>query len=81
MHGACLVVPAFSTQGDARKGHRPAYVAAAAPDMAADMYAQFCEELRATDIAVETGQFRATMAVHSENDGPICVLIDSKKVF
>ncbi len=79
--GACLVVSAFTTQGDARKGHRPAYVAAADPEKANRMYEQFCDELRATGLTVATGQFRAKMAVESTNDGPICVLIDSKKTF
>ena len=79
--GSCLVVSAFSTQGDARKGHRPAYVAAADPDQARQMYEQFCKDLAATGLQVATGEFRASMQVESLNDGPICVLIDSKKVF
>ncbi|MCH8880063.1 MAG: D-aminoacyl-tRNA deacylase, partial [Planctomycetes bacterium] len=65
----------------ARKGHRPAYSAAAEPEMAEQMYDQFCEQLRATGLTVATGRFRATMAVDSVNDGPICVLIDSHKTF
>ena len=79
--GSCLVVSAFSTLGDARKGHRPAYSAAAEPEMAEQMYDQFCEQLRATGLTVATGRFRAKMAVESVNDGPICVLIDSNKTF
>ena len=79
--GSCLVVSAFTTLGDARKGHRPAYSAAAEPEMAEKMYDQFCEQLRATGQTVATGRFRATMAVDSVNDGPICVLIDSHKTF
>ena len=79
--GSCLVVSAFSTLGDARKGHRPAYSAAAGPEMAEQMYDQFCEQLRATGLTVATGRFRTKMAVDSVNDGPICVLIDSKKTF
>jgi len=79
--GSCLVVSAFTTQGDARKGHRPAYSAAAEPEMAEQMYDQFCGQLRVTGLTVATGRFRATMAVDSVNDGPICVLIDSHKTF
>ncbi len=79
--GACLVVSSFTTQGDARKGHRPAFVAAADPDKANEMYEQFCNDLRASGIEVATGRFRAKMAVDSVNDGPVCVLIDSKKSF
>ncbi len=79
--GSCLVVSAFTTQGDARKGHRPAYSAAAEPEMAEQMYDQFCEQLRATGLTVAAGRFRAKMAVESVNDGPICVLIDSNKTF
>lgn len=79
--GSCLVVSAFSTQGDTRKGHRPAYSTAAKPDQANEMYEQFCDELRATGLTVATGRFRAKMDVESTNDGPICVLIDSNKTF
>lgn len=79
--GACLVVSAFSTQGDARKGHRPAYVTAAEPEVANQIYEQFCEELRSTGVAVATGRFRAKMEVRSVNDGPICILLDSAKTF
>ncbi len=79
--GSCLVVSAFSTQGDARKGHRPAYSTAAKPDQANEMYEQFCDQLRATGLTVATGRFRAKMDVESNNDGPICVLIDSNKTF
>ena len=79
--GSCLVVSAFTTLGDARKGHGPAYSAAAEPEMAEKMYDQFCGQLRATGLTVATGRFRAKMAVDSVNDGPICVLIDSGKTF
>ncbi len=79
--GSCLVVSAFTTQGDARKGHRPAYSAAAEPELAEQMYDQFGTQLHATGLAVATGRFRTKMEVDSVNDGPICVLIDSKKIF
>ena len=79
--GSCLVVSAFTTLGDARKGHRPAYSAAAEPEMAERLYDQFCAQLRAAGLTVATGRFRTKMAVDSVNDGPICVLIDSNKTF
>ncbi len=79
--GACLVVSAFTTQGDARKGHRPAYTRAAPPDVARDMYLEYCTALRETGLQVQMGQFQAHMDVSSINDGPICVLVDSKKIF
>lgn len=79
--GSCLVVSAFTTQGDARKGHRPAFVAAAPPEQARGVYEEFCAKLRATGLTVATGVFQARMAVESVNDGPICMLLDSKKVF
>jgi D-tyrosyl-tRNA(Tyr) deacylase len=79
--GSCLVVSAFTTQGDARKGNRPAYTAAAAPEKAETLYDLFCGRLRDEGLAVETGRFRAKMAVDAVNDGPICVLIDSRKTF
>ncbi len=79
--GSCLVVSAFTTLGDARKGHRPAFSAAAEPVLAEQLYDQFCEQLRGTGLTVATGRFRAKMAVDPVNDGPICVLIDSSKTF
>ncbi len=79
--GTCLVVSAFTVQGNARKGHRPAYAAAADPEQANEIYEQFCKQLHATGLTVAPGRFRAKMDVYSVNDGPICVLIDSKKTF
>ena len=79
--GACLVVSAFTVQGNARKGHRPAYAAAADPEQANEMYEQFCQQLHATGLTVATGRFRTKMDVCSVNDGPVCVLIDSNKTF
>jgi D-tyrosyl-tRNA(Tyr) deacylase len=79
--GSCLVISAFSTQGDARRGHRPAYTAAAPPAQAEGLYEQFCRLLAETGLTVATGRFQAKMEVSSINDGPICVLIDSKKQF
>ncbi|GMA56265.1 hypothetical protein GCM10025858_07680 [Alicyclobacillus sacchari] len=59
----------FTLYGDARKGRRPSYAEAAAPDVAVDLYNRFNQLLRDRDVHVETGQFRAMMQVHLVNDG------------
>ena len=79
--GSVLVVSAFTLLGDARKGRRPAYSAAAPPEQANALYEKFCQTLSATGLEVKKGVFRAYMQVESINDGPICILLDSKKVF
>ncbi|MCP4590139.1 MAG: D-tyrosyl-tRNA(Tyr) deacylase [bacterium] len=79
--GAALVVSAFSVRGDARKGRRPSYSHAARPELAEAMYDRFCDDLTATGISVQRGVFRAYMEVSSVNDGPICILLDSQRVF
>ncbi len=81
VNGGCLVVSAFTTLGDTRRGNRPTYVAAADAEKAGSLYQEFCRQLAATGVPVATGQFRAKMAVHSINDGPICTLMDSRKQF
>jgi D-tyrosyl-tRNA(Tyr) deacylase len=77
--GAVLAISAFTTLADARKGRRPALIAAAGPELAEQLFASFCSALGAADVHVEQGKFRAHMDVHSVNDGPICVLLDSRK--
>lgn len=79
--GAVLVVSAFSTQADARKGRRPSFEQAAAPEVASELYERFCEALAAEGVPVQRGVFRAMMEVESVNDGPICILLDSKRTF
>ncbi len=79
--GGVLVVSAFSVQADARKGRRPSFAAAARPEDADTLYALFCASLRTLDVTVEQGSFGAQMTVEAANDGPICILLDSKKVF
>ncbi len=79
--GAVLAVSAFTTLADARKGRRPALVAAAGPERALQLFASFCDQLAATGVRVAQGQFRAHMDVHSVNDGPICMLLDSRRQF
>ena len=81
--GACLVVSQFTLYGDARKGKRPSFIAAAPPDIAIPLYEKFVETLRTCDgdRPVVTGEFGADMLVEIHNDGPVTILLDSKKLF
>ena len=79
--GSVLVVSQFTLYGDIRKGRRPAFDEAAAPDDARVLYEALVRELRAAQVPVETGEFRATMQVELVNDGPVTVLIDSRRQF
>lgn len=79
--GAVLVVSAFTLYADARKGRRPSFDAAAPPDTARALCDALVESLRARGLDVHCGVFRAHMHVRSDNDGPICVLLDSSRLF
>ena len=79
--GGVLVVSAFTTQADARRGRRPSLEPAARPEEAEAMYERFCQTLVEAGMPVERGSFGDMMAVRSVNDGPICLLLDSKRVF
>lgn len=79
--GAVLIISAFALQGDARKGRRPSFDAAARPELAQALYDQLCSELVGVGLTVERGVFRAHMDVASVNNGPICILLDSKRTF
>jgi D-tyrosyl-tRNA(Tyr) deacylase len=79
--GSLLIVSQFTLYGDVRKGRRPAFDAAAPPDRARELYEELVRELRATQVPVATGEFQAMMQVHLVNDGPVTILIDSKKQF
>jgi D-tyrosyl-tRNA(Tyr) deacylase len=79
--GAILVVSQFTLYGDVRKGRRPAFDGAAPPDAARALYDDFVRELRATQVPVATGEFQAMMRVELINDGPVTILIDSKRQF
>ena len=79
--GSVLVVSAFTLLGDARKGRRPSYVAAAKPEQANELYTRFCDALEGFGLTVARGVFRAYMQVTSTNDGPVCILLDSTKAF
>ncbi len=77
--GAVLVVSQFTLYGDMRKGRRPSFDAAAPPEMARSLYEDLVRELRAAPLPVATGEFQAMMHVELVNDGPVTVLIDSKR--
>jgi D-tyrosyl-tRNA(Tyr) deacylase len=79
--GAVLVVSQFTLYGDARKGKRPSFVAAMAPDRAQGLCERFVRRLEELGVSCRTGRFGAMMQVRSVNDGPVTVLLDSKKLF
>ncbi|MFZ5773969.1 MAG: D-aminoacyl-tRNA deacylase [Thermodesulfobacteriota bacterium] len=79
--GEMLVVSQFTLFGDCRKGRRPSYASAAPPTEANRLYEHFIGEVRARGIAVATGTFQAMMEVALINDGPVTLLVDSKKLF
>jgi D-tyrosyl-tRNA(Tyr) deacylase len=79
--GALLIVSQFTLYGDARKGRRPSFIKAMAPASAEPFYERFVAAVRATGVPVETGRFRAMMQVELVNDGPVTLLLDSKRQF
>ena len=79
--GAILVVSQFTLYGDVRRGRRPSFDAAAAPNDARELYEAFVRELRTAGLPVSTGEFQAMMQVELVNDGPVTILVDSRKTF
>jgi D-tyrosyl-tRNA(Tyr) deacylase len=77
--GAMLVVSQFTLFGDCRKGRRPSFTRAAPPELAERLYETFVASVGMRGIAVATGQFRAHMDVALVNDGPVTLLMDSRK--
>ena len=79
--GEILAVSQFTLHGDARHGRRPSFIAAARPELAVPMYEAYCEGMRQAGVHVETGIFQADMKVSLINDGPVTLLVDSRKAF
>lgn len=79
--GSVLVVSQFTLLGDARGQRRPSFIDAAPPDQARALYESLVRELRAASVPVATGEFQAMMRVELVNDGPVTLLLDSKKLF
>ncbi|MEQ2129126.1 D-aminoacyl-tRNA deacylase [Caldanaerobacter subterraneus] len=79
--GEMLLVSQFTLMGDVRKGRRPSFTSAKRPEEALEYFNKLVEEVRKKGVKVETGKFQAMMKVLIENDGPVTILIDSKKLF
>ena len=79
--GQLLAISQFTLLGDARQGRRPGFSAAAAPEVAEPLYARFCALAREAGVTVAEGIFRATMTVRIVTQGPVTLLLDSKKLF
>jgi len=79
--GSVLAISQFTLHGDVRGQRRPAFVDAAPPDEGLRLFDLFVNAIRKSGVVVETGVFGARMKVYIENDGPVTILIDSKKTF
>ena len=77
--GAVLVISQFTLAGDWRKGRRPSFTTAAPPEEGERLYNYFCEQLRALEVPVQTGEFGAMMDVSLINDGPVTFVMDSRE--
>lgn len=81
INGSMLVVSQFTLFGDCRKGRRPSFIAAARPEAADQLYQDFVQIVRQLGIPVGTGRFQQHMDVELVNDGPVTLLVDSRKEF
>ncbi len=77
--GSLLIISQFTLFADTRKGNRPSFISAGAPDFSKEMYMKFIEACRAQGIHTEEGEFGAHMMVPLVNDGPVTITIDSKE--
>jgi len=80
INGEILVVSQFTLYGDCRKGRRPSFTEAEDPTLARDLYERFISRLREENIPVQTGEFQARMEVHLINDGPVTLILESRRV-
>jgi D-tyrosyl-tRNA(Tyr) deacylase len=80
VNGEILIVSQFTLYGDCKKGRRPSFTEAEEPAASKTLYERLIHRLREQGIPVETGEFQAKMEVHLVNDGPVTLLLDSKKV-
>jgi D-tyrosyl-tRNA(Tyr) deacylase len=81
VHGGLLIISQFTLYGDVRRGLRPSWIDAAPPEIAEPLYDFFVRQARAAIKDVATGRFQAMMQVELVNDGPVTILLDSKKLF
>jgi D-aminoacyl-tRNA deacylase len=81
VQGGLLIVSQFTLYGDVRRGLRPSWIDAAPPEVAEPLYDFFVRQARTSIEEVATGSFRAMMQVELVNDGPVTILVDSKKLF
>jgi len=79
--GSVLVVSQFTLYGDARGQRRPSFISAAPPELAKQLYEEFCKALKNLGVTVATGIFQAMMSVELVNEGPVTILVDSDKTF
>lgn len=79
--GSVLAVSQFTLYGDVRKGKRPSFDEAAPPQLANELYEDFVQKVREAGVSCETGRFQAMMQVELVNDGPVTILLDSKRTF
>lgn len=78
VNGEALIVSQFTLCADTHKGRRPSFIHAAPPEIAEQMYQQFCEQLKVAGVPVQTGKFGAMMDVSLINDGPVTIILDSR---